>query len=406
MKKVNILGVNFSFLKKIAVRERLEFFLQSGKGNLVVTPNAEFVLAAQHDEEFFHILNKAELSVLDGSGPQFACWATGRFIERYPGADLVVDLLKIAQTKATKVLIINWRQGLSTNLEIQQKLSSLFPTIALLVSDAERDGQDLDLVEINNFQPSIVIATLGAPYQEKLLFHLREQVKSARILIGVGGALDFLTGQARRAPYHFRYVGLEWLWRLFSKPSKPGDRVVLKRYNRIWNATGVFVYKFIRWQYILPFFYRPNVACWLYKEKDGEYFVMLVERVDQPGHWQLPQGGTDGEATLVAGRRELFEELGVREIGKTQVYENVWRYRFSKIRKTEAIRHSGYKGQRQSLLIAEYIGDETDFKINFWDHAAWRWVKVQDVVKISHERRRPAAQKFLDLFYQFLKNEN
>lgn len=402
MEKVNILGVNFSKLNKKEVLEHIKSFLISDQPHLIVTPNAEFILAAQKDEEFFHILNHADLAVLDGSGPQFACWATGNFIRRYPGADLVIDLLAIADATAAKVLILNWKDGLLSAEEINQAISDRFANIRLNIQNIDRNGEGLDLEAINKFEPQIVISTLGAPFQEKLLYHNLTTLKGLKVAIGIGGALDFLAGKVKRAPAIFRLIGIEWLWRLLQKPNNPSGKIIYNRYKRIWNATAVFVYKFLRWQYLLPLFYRPNVACWLYKKNGDSYSVLMVERADQPGHWQLPQGGTDGESIEVAGKRELQEELGITDVSVKKIFPKVNCYKFKKVRREEVQRHMGYKGQCQALFIAEYAGKDEDFKINFWDHTDWKWVDVKDVISTTYEVRREGYLKFLNKFNEII----
>jgi N-acetylglucosaminyldiphosphoundecaprenol N-acetyl-beta-D-mannosaminyltransferase len=404
MEKVNILGVNLAKLSKLDCLKTIESFLAGDEARLAVTPNAEFILRAQHDEEFFYILNHADLSVLDGSGPQFASWATGNFIRRYPGADLVVDLLALAERQKQKVLILNWEGGLSTKADVETVLKDKFPALDFEVLDIDREGTKLDLIEINDFKPSVIVATLGAPFQEKLLYHNLKTIPSLRLSIGVGGALDFLAGKVKRAPKLMRLLGIEWLWRMLQKPANDNKKIIYKRYARIWNATFVFVYKFLRWHFILPLLYRPNVACWLYKKVGDDYFVLMVERTDIPGHWQIPQGGTDGEDPVAAGVRELREELGVTEIRVRKLFLNAWTYKFQKMPKANIHKFSGYKGQRQSLLVAEYLGATDDFKICFWDHVDWKWVNVNDLIATAHERRQDGYRKFLELFNELRNN--
>lgn len=396
MQKVNILGINLAKLSREEVLAKIRSYLNDNKPHMLVTPNAEFILRAQEDEEFHYILNNADLSILDGSGPQLACLVTGNIVHRFPGADLIVDLLNLANEYNQKILILNWRGGLSTAVDITTTINQNFSGLNFSVVDIERDGSDLKLGEINEFAPSIAVANLGAPFQEKLLYHNLELIPSLRVAIGVGGALDFLTGKITRAPKFMRIFGVEWLWRLGKQPW---------RIRRIWNATAIFIYKFIRWQFVSPFFYRQNVACLLYKKVNGEYFIAMVERKGMPGAWQLPQGGTDGESLRDAGLRELAEELNATNVRNVVTFNKVWRYDFPKTPKVEAIRHSGYKGQSQSLLIAEYAGDDAEIKINFWDHSAWQWVHVDEVINTTYEVRRVGYQKYLDLFNKVIANE-
>lgn len=394
MQKVNILGVNFSYITKNGVEQFVLGCLYGAGKKLIVTPNAEFVLAAQHDEELFYILNHADLSVLDGSGPQIAARMLGTKLKRYPGADLVKYILRIANEQKIKVLIINWQHGLSTEHDLKLMLATKYPGVICEVMNTSRANPVVDVKSINEFAPHIILANLGAPYQEKMLYHLKSQIPTLSLAVGIGGALDFLTGKIRRAPKSFRVIGIEWLWRLIQQP---------KRFWRIWNAVPVFVYKFIKWQWVLPLLYRPNVACWLYKKDKTGYSVLMVERADMPGHWQIPQGGTDGEPIERAGRRELFEELGVTEINSVKIYRNVWSWKYRKQKRSEVLKHFGYKGVKQSLMIAEYVGADRDFHINFWDHLHYKWVNVEDMISLSNVLRREGYEIYLNLFNKSIK---
>jgi len=83
----------------------------------------------------------------------------------------------------------------------------------------------------------IVFANFGAPYQEKFLNSLKSAKNSKmRLVMGVGGSFDYLTGKIRRAPVFTRKIGLEWLWRLIQQP---------RRIKRIWNAVIIFPIKII-----------------------------------------------------------------------------------------------------------------------------------------------------------------
>lgn len=58
--------------------------------------------------------------------------------------------------------------------------------------------------------------------------------------------------------------------------------------------------------------YRPCVVAVIARE-DG--YLLVGERSDQPGAWQLPQGGIDdGESSEEALFRELREEIGTRDV--------------------------------------------------------------------------------------------
>jgi N-acetylglucosaminyldiphosphoundecaprenol N-acetyl-beta-D-mannosaminyltransferase len=407
----NILGINLSELSPAATLARAAEFLTGESQHYLVTPNPEIILASHHDEELFYILNKADLAPADGFGLQLAGWLLGYQIPRVTGADLTIQLLELAARQKIKVLILNWRDGLSSAADLGQALTVKFNGLDFLVIDIERDKflSPEVIKQIQTYAPALLFTTLGFPYQEKILFHNLENLPTVRLGLGVGGAFDFLTGRAIRAPRLLRQLGLEWLWRLIKQPA---------RWRRIYQATVVFTGKMLKVRFLNPYLYRPNVACLAYKQENGSQKILIVEREDTPGYWQLPQGGTDGEDIATAGARELREETGMltNHLITKGVFKNLYRYNFpvghqsyginsANANSTPVIdggtrRHQAdYKGQKQSLYIAEFIGSDQEIKINFWDHSAWKWVDADNLVNEVNSVRQPSAKIFLDKFH-------
>ncbi len=403
----NVLGINLSELNKSEVLEKIADFLRDDKQHYIVTPNAEIILNSHRDEEFFFVLNNADLSLADGSGPQIAAWLFGTKVPRIPGSDMTVELLKLAAQEKIKVMILNWENGLSSIDEIAEALNKKFPGIIFSVININRDIflSEEKINKINEFKPIIIFNDLGFPYQEKSIYHNLKKLPSVKLAIGIGGSFDFITEKVKRAPKLFRIIGLEWLWRLLNV-FKYKDS--LKRLKRIYRATFVFVFEVVKTRFINPLFYRQNVACFLYKKEGSEFKVLLVERQDQSGHWQLPQGGTDGESLEVAGARELREELGTDKFTVKATFKKVHRYKF-KVRGTYTTNDSklykfDHKGQSQGLLIAEFNGQDFDIKINFWDHQNFKWVNINDLASSIHPVRRESSEKFIKKFHSLNLN--
>jgi N-acetylglucosaminyldiphosphoundecaprenol N-acetyl-beta-D-mannosaminyltransferase len=418
----NILGINISTLKKKEVLQKIEQFLTDGKQHQIATPNPEFLLAAREDEEFFYILNEADMALPDGFGLKLAAWLIGRNLDRIAGADLVKDILEISRKENKKVAILNWDKGLSSADDIEKAINKNYPGLKFIAENVAREEKNSvetqDFASLQMFNPDILFCTLGAPWQEKLIFHNLKNWPSVKIAMGVGGSFDYLTGRALRAPLIMRLLGLEWLWRLIRQPERRKRIRQLKRWKRIYNAVIVFLWAFLKWCFILPFFYRSNVACILYKKsgkKSGStatkaveplYEILLVQRGDQPNHWQLPQGGTDGENLARAGEREIKEEAGTDKFRTVACYKNLYKYKFGeRLGRYNLIVKNivGHKGQKQGLCIAEFLGTDDDIKINFWDHKDWKWADAENLIKEVHPVRREAAKIFLEKFKEVIK---
>lgn len=394
----NILGIKLSELKPTEVLEKVADFLIDGKQHYIVTPNPEIILTSQKDEEFFYILNQADLSLADGFGLKIAGLIFGDNIPRVTGADMTVEILKMAAEKKIKIMVLNWEDGLSLATDIETALHKKFPGLLFNVLTINRDKflPEEKIIAINNFAPEILFNTLGFPYQEKLIYHNLEKLPTVKVALGIGGSFDFITEKIKRAPKLFRRLGLEWFWRLLNAFNY---RDSTRRLKRIYRATFVFIGNIITVRFIHSFFYRQNVACFLYKREDERLKVLLVEREDEAGHWQLPQGGTEGESIEQAGTRELNEEIGTNKFTARGDFKNVYRYKFKNLRtgKLKLYKY-GHKGQNQGLFIAEFTGNDDDIKINFWDHRAWKWVALEDLIISLNPSRRAAGEKIISKF--------
>lgn len=397
----NILGINLSELNASQAQKKIVDWLDQSGSHYVVTPNPEIILTAHQDEELFYILNKADLALADGFGLKIAAKLFGFKIPRVTGSDLTINLLQLVEREGAKVIILNWIHGLSSREKITAGLSKYFPQLKYLILDISRDIKlSAETIKtINDYSGKLLFCALGAPYQEKIIYHNLKDLPAVKVALGVGGSFDFISGQVKRAPKTWRYLGLEWLFRLIQQP---------KRYRRIFRATFVFMSKVISARFINRRKYRQNVACFLFRYKPQGVEILIVEREDAPGHWQLPQGGTDGEDIETAGKRELKEEVGVVNIKTVAIFPKLHRYDFvSDAKKEEYRRHPqyqakmykfDYKGQEQGLYIAEFLGKDEEISINFWDHKAWQFVPINKFISSLHPVRQKAAKIFLEKF--------
>ncbi len=396
---IEILGVrlhNYSYRK---VMNEIKSWLEGKENRFLVTPNPEIVLEAQHNEELFYLLRRADLSMADGFGLKLAGLLVGKKVVRITGADLSLKLLRLANKNKYKVLIVHWKKGLSTKLDIETAINSKFSDLELMTVGVDRDNFDVDYEEINKFAPQIMLVGLGAPWQEKFVYHKRWKIKSLRVSAGIGGAVDFITKKLKRAPKVFRLLGLEWFWRLIQQGH---------RWRRIYRAVVIFSAWVINWKFIQPFIYRKNVACILYKKEQKRYKLVIIERKGDPGHWQMPQGGTDGEPLGIAARRELTEELNLKfsDVKLEKVYKKVYRYDWHDWGKTifhRVVKRAGYRGQSQGLAIFKFIGDDKDIKMNYWEHSQWKWVDSDKLVDSVHDLRKEGMTKFLQKFENYLQ---
>jgi N-acetylglucosaminyldiphosphoundecaprenol N-acetyl-beta-D-mannosaminyltransferase len=228
---MNILGVRIDDYSVDGIKEEIVRALIHPSGRkFVTTLNPEIILKAHRDGEYRKILNRADLNICDGFGLMVASFFKGKRIKsRFAGADLADFLLESASQKKYQTIVVAAKKSLSTPEEIEKIISRKYEEIPIksLYFDIGQNFFENGIIQT----AEIVFVNFGAPDQEKFIFENREKFPKAKILVGIGGTFDFLTGKIRRAPGAWRALGLEWLWRLIQEP---------KRFRRIIDAVIVF----------------------------------------------------------------------------------------------------------------------------------------------------------------------
>jgi len=127
--------------------------------------------------------------------------------------------------------------------------------------------------------------------------------------------------------------------------------------------------------------YRPNVGVMVVNHR-GE--VLMGERTDVPGVWQMPQGGIDeGETPLQTCLRELVEETGITQDKVELIGEfPQWlAYVVPTHLKAKIIQNK--VGQLQKWFLLRYKPNDLptppqDGEIEF---TAFKWVPLEEIAK-------------------------
>lgn len=239
--KNNILGVDVTDATEAEVLEYIFNFLSETKDKLyIVTPNPEIIMYAKSHEPFRATLNQAGIAVCDGVGLLWASRILGKPLKgRISGVDLMEKLCKESVRKAVTVGFLGGRPGVAER--IAECLMKKYPglnvvfvaeewepdgfssteklkvsSISYLVSGKERKKQNTKY-QIPNTTIDILFVAFGFPKQEEWMAKNIEKLP-VRVMMGVGGSFDYISGEVHRAPKLLRSLGLEWLFRLIRQP--------------------------------------------------------------------------------------------------------------------------------------------------------------------------------------------
>ncbi len=219
--KKDILGVRFDDVSRQEAAQLGAAMLEQDQFHYVVTPNPEFILAAEKDADFRQVLNSADLVIPDGIGVVYSAKILGTPLkERVPGIEFAADMLAKLDQMGGRLYLLGAKPGVAQ--EAGRRILERHPNIVLCgTHDGYFKDEEAVLLEVAAARPDLLFVCLGAPKQEKWMARWGRHT-GARLAIGLGGALDVFAGNVERAPESWRKLGLEWAYRLKKEPQRAG----------------------------------------------------------------------------------------------------------------------------------------------------------------------------------------
>ncbi len=271
-----ITGIKINITNKAQFLQKLSQDLSKTQLKSIYTINPEFIVHSTKDSYFKEILNKNDYNTIDGSGVIWALY----YLKHKPksiffsiiyafytlsllilnpkkiyqkkdiitGADFIYDICNMCAKSGKKIYFLGSTK--KSNTKTKENIKKLYPNIkivgkyidiqikndgGLIKYDKNTNQKIID--DINTNQADVVFVAFGYPKQEKWIYENKNQLKTVKLIMGVGGSFDYISGKTKRPPaFISKRLHLEWLWRLIMEP---------KRYYRIYNAFFNYVYKVI-----------------------------------------------------------------------------------------------------------------------------------------------------------------
>jgi N-acetylglucosaminyldiphosphoundecaprenol N-acetyl-beta-D-mannosaminyltransferase len=178
---------------------------------------------AIRNRDFGNVLRESDLAILDGMP---LCWAY-QFIhgfkpDRIAGKHLMHALL--LEAAQNKMSVFFYGSGPEKLNKTEAYLTHHYPglMIAGMISPPFRAlSFEENLVyanQINESGASLVFVALGCPKQEIWMHNMKAHIHAT--MVGVGGAMEVLTGQQKRPPMWIENIGMEWFFRLCLEPRR------------------------------------------------------------------------------------------------------------------------------------------------------------------------------------------
>lgn len=225
--KESYLGVNVSPLTYEGIIEDLGQRIAAGKQSTIIAVNPEKVMAAQRDPQVKDLINASTYQIADGVGILLAAkLKKGNITSRVTGVDMMSAILKFASEDGLPVYFYGAKEEVVA--KAIANIEKSFPKIQVAgYSNGYDKDEDALVQRIQQSGAKIIFVALGSPKQELWIQRNMPKLSNVQVFQGVGGSFDVFSGTVKRAPSAFRKLGLEWLYRLISSPSRIKRQLIL-----------------------------------------------------------------------------------------------------------------------------------------------------------------------------------
>lgn len=231
LSRVRVLGLGFDQLDRDLVGAYLRAWPATAPYGYVTTPNVDHLVrlrTERHTLEVEEAYTQSDLTLCDSKVMALLSRFYGVHLEVAAGSDVTADLLEGMAGSSDGVLIIGGDTQTLPILAARFGLDNLrqhIPPMGLLYNEAALDEAARFIVE---HPARYVFIAVGSPQQEIIALRARKMGAKGGIALCVGASLDYLTGRSHRAPWLFRALALEWLYRLAREPRRLWRRYLVR----------------------------------------------------------------------------------------------------------------------------------------------------------------------------------
>jgi len=218
---LNILDIWVDPVDKNEAITRVERFLRKGERPYTVfAANSEKNFSVPKDPQLLETFRTADLLLPDGVG---IVWAAkilyGARLTRVPGSEFIFDICELAEKEGKGIFVYGAKEETNrTAVEILEKRYSALKIVGRCNGYVKETSALID--HINNSQAEILFLALGSPKQENWYAKHHRKLKHIKVCQCIGGTLDTIAGNLKRAPEFWQRFSIEWLYRLLTQPSR------------------------------------------------------------------------------------------------------------------------------------------------------------------------------------------
>ncbi len=220
---VNILGIGLHNVTRSQAVVKVMKMIEGGGVHHVIPLNPYKLHRLTTNRDLSLIATKSSLLFASGAGLQWA----GKILktplkERVLMHSFIMDLVRISEIKEYSIFLVGARPEIAekTFFNIRKSFSKI--RIVGRHGGYFNPERELSVIEaIRKSNANIIFVGMGFPKEDRWINAYKNEFKNA-VFISVGGSIDYISGEIKKAPAFFMAKGLDWFYRIITKPWRYG----------------------------------------------------------------------------------------------------------------------------------------------------------------------------------------
>lgn len=202
---------------------------------VIATLHVDMIGKLQRDKSFYDIWHSFDVVTCDSQFLFFALKLMRRGVKmRVSGSDFFPAFYrKHAADPSITVFMSGAAPGIAekARADINAKVGREFvvgtasPSFDL---GADSPANDELIEQINASGATVLVVGLAAGLQEKWIAANRGRLTNVKLILPIGGTIDYEAAAVKRPPAFITNIGLEWFWRLVREPKRRWRRYLVE----------------------------------------------------------------------------------------------------------------------------------------------------------------------------------
>lgn len=238
--RANVLGVRVSAINLQMAVEMAGRWIDARRCGYMCLTGVHGVMEAQRDRDLRRILNQAFITAPDGMPMTWVGRHQGfARMDRVFGPDFMAAMCGLSAGRGYRNFLYGGKPGVADLLA--DALLERFPGLQIVgaatppFAELTHEQEEEVFSEIRASRADIVWVGLSTPKQEQFMARYFERIQ-APLLVGVGAAFDYHTGNIRDCSDWIKRAGLQWLHRLLQDPKRLWRRYLRNNPAFMWYA--------------------------------------------------------------------------------------------------------------------------------------------------------------------------